>query len=114
MKATSLYLAICVVGTITQWIFLIGFLWANGFGLLLFVRYVFSNLVATAIAIDLFASAALFLVFVFYEGRRLGMAKLGAYIPATLLLGLVFGAGLFLYNRARLLEQGGQYGGVLR
>jgi hypothetical protein len=104
MKPSVIYLLLCILGTVLSWVFLLAFLVSEGATPRLFVASIFANSVSSAIAADLLASAALFLVFAFAEGRRLGMRGLWAYVPATLLVGLAFGAGLFFYRRAKLLE----------
>ncbi|MGH8505876.1 MAG: DUF2834 domain-containing protein [Stenotrophobium sp.] len=105
MKSSTIYLAICLIGTILSWAFLIAFVMGNGATPMLFLSSIFANHVASAVAADLFASAGLFIVFVLIEGRRLGMQRLWAYILAAFLGGLVFGAGLFFYLRAKTLER---------
>jgi hypothetical protein len=107
MKMSSVYLLLCIVGTVLSWCFLAFFLASGGASPRTFVLSIFSTPVASAVAADLFASAVLFLMFVFAEGRRMGMRGLWVYVPATLLVGLAFGAGLFFYRRASLIEARG-------
>jgi hypothetical protein len=107
MKMSLIYLVLCIAGTVLSWCFLVSFLVSGGVAPRLFVASVFANPVSSAVAADLFASATLFLVFAFAEGRRMGMRGLWVYVPATLLVGLAFGAGLFFYRRATLIEAKG-------
>jgi hypothetical protein len=105
VRASTLYLWLCIAGTALSWFFLVGFVTSGGATPLSFLSSMFVNDVAIAVVADLFASAFLFLVFVFVEGRRIGMKGLWVYVPATFLVGLIFGAGLFFYRRAKHMEQ---------
>jgi hypothetical protein len=104
MKPSTFYLLLCICGTMISWAFLIAFATTNWATPRIFVPSIFANDLASAVAADLFATAILFLGFIFIEGRRVGMRSLWVYIPAICLFGLVFGAGLFLYRRAKQLE----------
>jgi hypothetical protein len=106
MKQSKVYLLLCVVGVAVPWIFLFGFLGDDQASVPLFFTSIFANHVSSAVAGDLIISALAFIVFVFIEGRRIGLKNLWIYIPATLFVGLSFGLPLFLYHRARLIEKG--------
>jgi hypothetical protein len=106
MKQSKLYLILCVIGVIAPWIFLIAFLTGEHASIPIFFASIFVNHVASAVAADLLVSALVFFIFVFIEGRRVGLNNLWLYIPATLFVGLSFGLPLFLYNRSRILENG--------
>jgi hypothetical protein len=58
------------------------------------------------VAADLVISAMVFFTFVYIEGRRLNMKRLWVFVPATLFVGLSFGLPLFLYFRAKHIENG--------
>ena len=105
MRQSTTYLLLCIIGIVVPWFFLIGFLGEPGPKIGLFFSSIFSNQVTSSVATDLLISALVFLVFVFFEGRRLNMSRLWVFIPATLLIGLSFGLPLFLYFRARHIEK---------
>ena len=105
MEQKNAFLALCVIGFIGPWAFLLGFLAVPEPGVSLFFTSIFANSVSSAVAADLLISALVFFVFVFLEGRRLGMQRLWIFVPATLFVGLSFGFPLFLYFRARALEK---------
>lgn len=48
---------------------------------------------------DVIVSASVLILFVFAEGRRLGMQKLWVPVIGTLLVGVSLGLPLFLYMR---------------
>lgn len=79
---TGFYLAAAAVGAIVPWL-----------ALTVFLRQA------------LLISALVFLSWVSVEGRRLGMARLWLYVPATFLIGLSFGLPPFLYFRSRHMHK---------
>jgi hypothetical protein len=91
-------------GAIVPWLFLGNFLISEPAQISNVFELAFANKVDSAVAADLFISMAVFFVFVFSEGGKLGSKYLWSYILATLLIGLSFSLPLFLYNRARKLE----------
>lgn len=105
MKQGTFYLILCIPGVLIPWAFLIGFLGVPEPTISLFFTSIFANHVSSAVAGDLLTSGVVFFIFLFYEGRRLNMKNLWLFVPATLLVGLSFGLPLFLYFRAKRLEQ---------
>lgn len=65
----------------------------------LFVRELFATHIGGFFGMDVIVSAIVLVLFVFVEGRRLGMKKLWAPILGTFLVGVSFGLPLFLYMR---------------
>jgi hypothetical protein len=55
---------------------------------------------------DVIVSSLVLWAFVFFEGRRVGVAGLWAPIAANLLVGVSLGLPLFLYMRERRREAG--------
>lgn len=104
MKQSTVYLSLCIIGVIVPWSFLIGFLQEPQPTVVLFFSSIFVNQVASSVAADLLISACIFFFFIFSEGKRLKMKCLWLFIPATLLVGLSFGLPLFLYFRAKHIE----------
>jgi hypothetical protein len=89
---------------VIPWFFLLGFLGEPQPTVSLFFSSIFANRVVSSVVADLLISAAVFFVFVFIEGRRLNMRHLWVFVPATLFVGLSFGMPLFLYFRAKHVE----------
>jgi hypothetical protein len=105
-----IYLLVAMVGGIVPWWALCGFLQQAEPTPARFLAAMFVNPVAAAVSLDLLISALLFLLWVYVEGLRLGMARLWWYLPATFLVGLSFGLPLFLYFRNRHLNRVQQEG----
>ncbi len=100
MRQTTLYLVLAIPGLLAPWFFLLGFFGGQDRSPSLFLRLIFANDVASAVAVDLLVSALVFFCFVAIEGRRVGMKHRWVYVPLTLGVGLSLGLPLFLYFRA--------------
>lgn len=114
MKQSTLYFVLCIPGILVPFTFLIGFFGIPQATISLFFTSIFVNHVSSAVAGDLFMSALVFFTFLFYEGSRLNIKNLWLFVFATLFIGLSLGLPLFLYFRAKKLEQNSltdQYGG---
>ena len=105
-ETKHIFLVICIPGIIIPFGFIIGFFGVPDPTISLFFISIFANHVSSAVAGDLVISSLVFFAFVFYEGKRLNMKNLWLFVPATLFVGLSFGSPLFLYFRAKKLEQG--------
>lgn len=105
MKLKTVYLLLCVVGTVLPYSQLIPFLSANGLNIPLLVDQMFANRVAGFFGLDVIVSSIVLWVFVFYEGRRNGIKHLWAPIVANLAVGVSLGLPLFLYMRETQLEK---------
>jgi hypothetical protein len=99
MKPKSVYLWLCVLGTILPCSQLLPFLREHGLDLRLFVAQLFSNPVGAFFATDVVVSALVLWVLVAVEGRRTGMRRLWAPIVAGLIVGVSLGLPLFLFMR---------------
>ena len=105
MKQSTFFLALCVPGVIVPFALIIGFFGVPEPTVSLFFTSIFVNHVSAAVAGDLVMSGLAFFAFLFYEGKRLNIKRLWLFIPATLFIGLSFGLPLFLYFRAKKIEQ---------
>ena len=90
MKQSAIYLWLCIIGVIVPWWSLLMFLGEPSPTPMLFISNIFNNNVSTSVASDLLISALIFFVYAFIEGSRLNMKNIWAYIPATLLVGLLY------------------------
>ncbi len=99
MKPKTLYLALCVLGTLLPYMQIVPFLRDHGLDVDLFFTQLFSTRVGGFFGMDVIVSSAVLWVFVFVDGRRLQMRHLWAPILASLAVGVSLGLPLFLYMR---------------
>jgi hypothetical protein len=101
----KLYAGLCVVGFAVPYGLLTLFVMEHGLDSLgRSIQALFVNGAAAMLTADLLISSLVFWVWLFYEGGRLGMKHLWAYVAANLLVGLSLALPLFLYYRAAALE----------
>ncbi len=99
MKPKSVYLRLCVLGTLLPYWQLLPFLRDHGLDLRLFFAQLFANPVSGFFGMDVIVSSIVLWAFVYVEGRRIGMRHLWAPIVANLAVGVSLGLPLFLYMR---------------
>ena len=99
MKPKSVYLRLCVLGTLLPYWQLLPFLRDHGLDLRLFLAQLFANPVSGFFGMDVIVSSIVLWAFVYVEGRRIGMRHLWAPIVANLAVGVSLGLPLFLYMR---------------
>ena len=104
MKPKSVYLALCVLGTVLPYSQFLPFLREHGLDLRLFVEQLFANRISAFFALDVIVSALVLWVLVLVEGRRAGVRHIWAPIAASLAVGVSLGLPLFLYQRERRIE----------
>lgn len=97
----SIYLGLCIVGTVLPISQFLPFLRDHGLDLPLFFRQLFSTPVGGFFGMDVIVSSIVLWVFVLADGRRLGMKHLWAPIAANITVGVSLGLPLFLYMRER-------------
>jgi hypothetical protein len=107
MKLKTVYLVLCVVGTVLPYAQFVPWLAENGPDLPLFFRQLFANRVGGFFGMDVFVSTAALLVFSFAEGGRLAIRYRWLPAAAALTVGVSLGLPLFLYLRERRLAQDG-------
>lgn len=105
MRLRHLYLGLCVIGAVLPYSQLIPWLATHGLDLPLFFQELFSTRVSAFFALDVVVSAAVLVVFILAEGRRLDLSLLWLPILATFLVGVSLGFPLFLYLRQRKLDE---------
>lgn len=99
-----LYLLAAILGAILPLSQLVPFLTTHGLDLKLFFAFLFSNGVSGFFGMDVIVSSLVLWIFVFSEGRRLGMRRLWLYIVCNLAVGVSLALPLFLLFRERTLE----------
>ena len=106
MKPKTVYLGLCVLGTVLPYARFLPFLREHGPNLRLFLEQLFATPISGFFAMDVMVSSAVLWVFVSVEGRRAGMRHLWAPLAANLAVGVSLGLPLFLYLREKRLEAG--------
>ena len=106
----SLYLVAAILGAALPLSQLIPFLKTHGLDLSLFFTLLFSNSVSGFFGMDVIVSSIVLWIFVFSEGRRLGMKHLWLYVVCNLAVGVSLALPLFLLFRERALDLNTQRG----
>jgi len=106
----SLYLVAAILGAALPLSQLIPFLKTHGLDLSLFFTLLFSNSVSGFFGMDVIVSSVVLWIFVFSEGRRLGMKHLWLYVVCNLAVGVSLALPLFLLFRERALDLNTQRG----
>ena len=105
MKPKTVYLLLCVLGTVLPYSQLVPFVREHGLDLRLLVEQLFANRIGAFFGLDVVVSALVVFVLVWVEGRRAEMRHLWAPVAATLLVGVSLGLPLFFYLREDRLQQ---------
>lgn len=98
------YLLAAILGAVLPLSQFIPFLTTHGLDLSLFFTYLFSNGVSGFFGMDVIVSSVVLWIFVFAEGRRLGMRRLWIYVICNLMVGVSLALPLFLLFRERALD----------
>lgn len=102
MARQYLYLALCVLGTALPYSHFVPYLMLHGFNIQEMIGVMFYLPLSGFAWWDVIISAVVLLIFVFAEGRKLGMKHLWAPVVA-LGVGVSLSLPLFLYMRERHL-----------
>ena len=100
-----LYLVLCVLGTLLPYSQFVPWVAENGFDFPLFFQQLFANRIGGFFGLDVIVCALVLWVFVFAEGKRLGMHRLWLPVVASLAVGVSLGLPLFLYMRQLYLDR---------
>ena len=104
MKPKSLYLGLCIAGTLLPYFQFVPFLREHGLDLRLFFEQLFANRVSGFFGMDVIVSSVVLWLLVYVDGRRYGVKHLWAPVAANLAVGVSLGLPLFLYMRETRLE----------
>jgi hypothetical protein len=105
MSARLAYLVLSVLGFLLPYSQFLPWLREHGFDRLQFTTEMFENRIAAFFVFDVLIAAGALLVFIIFEGKRLGVKHLWAPIVGTLLVGVSFGLPLFLYLREERVQR---------
>ena len=104
MRLRHVYLVLCVVGALLPYSQLIPWFLEHGLDLSLFLDQLFANRIGGFFGLDVIVSSFVLWVFVFSEGRRIGMRHLWLPVLASLVVGVSLGLPLFLYMQQLHLD----------
>ncbi len=102
-----LYVGLAIAGLVGTWAQALGYLDAGVLGgNIAFWKDTITTPAATFIVVDIFVLAAALFVWMFADGRRLGIsgAWLWAYYLGSVLIGISFAFPLFMAHRQRVLR----------
>ena len=105
MTPKTLYLLLCIPGTVLPYAALMPFFGEYGADFRLLFEQVFSSRIGTFFVLDVVVSSVVLWVLVLVEGRRAGLKHGWAPIAANLAVGVSLGLPLFLYMREVALER---------
>jgi uncharacterized protein DUF2834 len=105
MNLKTLYLGLCVAGTVLPCAQFLPFLRDHGLDIRVFFAQLFANPVSSFFGMDVIVSSIVLWVFVFTEGRRAGVRHLWAPVAANVAVGVSLGLPLFLYLREKRRER---------
>jgi hypothetical protein len=95
----TVYLVLCIAGTVVPLWEFSPWVMANGLNVPLFIEHMFPNPVAGAFSIDVLISTVVLWAFVLTEGPRARVPHLWAPLAANIIAGVSSGFPLFLYLR---------------
>jgi len=105
MKPKSLFLLMCLAGTLLPYWYFIPWLFTNGLQPALFVQELFANRISAFFAMDVVVSACVLILFVRIERSRLAIRWRWLPVLAVVTVGVSLGLPLFLYLRELELER---------
>ena len=105
MKPKTLYLLLCIAGTLLPYSQLVPFLREHGLNFRVFFDQLFATRIGGFFGLDVIVSSVVLWLFVFTDGRRFGVRHLWAPVAANLAVGVSLGLPLFLYMREARLEE---------
>jgi len=106
MKPKTIYLLLCVVGTILPYSQFVPWLLEHGLNLRLFVDELLFNRISTFFALDVIVAAVVLIGFMRVENSRNKVRRRWLPILAILTVGVSLAFPLFLYLRELELEHG--------
>ena len=105
MRPKTLYLSLCVLGTVLPYSQFIPFLRDHGLNLRLFVEQLFANPISGFFGMDVIVSSVVLWVVMAVEGKRARIKHLWVPVVANLAVGVSLGLPMFLYMREASLER---------
>jgi hypothetical protein len=104
MKPRTLYLILCLAGTLLPYSHIVTFLRQDGGDFPLFFERFYSTQGGGIFGMEVVVSLVVLWMFIFIEGRRARMKRLWLPVVASVLVGVSLGLPLFLYMRENRLQ----------
>ena len=101
----NILLILCILGVLLPFSQFIPWVLEHGLNIPLFIKELFSTKIGAFFGMDVIVSALVLLLFIFHEGKKLGMKKLWLPALSTLSVGVSLGLPQFLYLRLRHIEK---------
>ena len=106
MSRKSIYLLLCIIGTVVPYLSFVPWVMDHGFDISLMVEELFANRISAFCGLDVIVAAVVLWVFIAIESPRVGVRHAWAAVVASLAIGISAGLPLFLYLRESALEPG--------
>ena len=103
MRMKNTYLLLCVIGAAFPLTQLIPWVHDHGLNIPLLLDEAFGNRISAFAWLDVVVSAVTVLIFIMWEGKRIGMGKLWIPIIGLFSIGVSLGLPLFLLMRETYL-----------
>jgi hypothetical protein len=100
-----IYFFFCVLGTVLPLTQFVPWITSNGFAVQLLIKEASGSQIAAFAWLDVLVSAIVVFIFVFYEGRRLGMKYLWLPVVGLITVGISLALPLFLLLREGHLKK---------
>ncbi|MCK4836840.1 MAG: DUF2834 domain-containing protein [Candidatus Aminicenantes bacterium] len=96
-----MYFMLAFFGFVVPYYFFIRFILNFGFDLMEMGNQLFASDISTCFAVDLIVVAVVFLIFSYFNSRRMGMKRWWIYLVATLVAGPSFSIPFYLGVREK-------------
>ena len=104
MSRQTVYLALCIVGTVVPYSSFVPWVLDHGLDISLLVEELFANRISAFFGLDVIVSALVLWAFIAFEGQRSGVRHMWAAVVASLVVGVSAGLPLFLFLRESALQ----------
>ena len=104
MSKRNIYFVLALLGLFLPYSIFLPWLLEHGFDFSLFFSEFSVNAIAQTAGLDILVTTVTLLIFIIFEGRKLGMKNIFIPLLATL-VGIAFGLALFLFMRERHYEK---------
>ena len=105
----TVYLILCVVGTVLPMSQFVPWVYMSGLDVPLFIDLALANQISAFAWLDIFVSALVVLSFILWEGKRVEMKKLWIPLVGLFTVGVSLGLPLFLLLREIHLSENRKY-----
>ena len=104
MSKQNIYFILAILGLFLPYSLFLPWILEHGLDFSLFFSEFSVNAIAQTAGLDILVTTVILLIFIIFEGRKLGMKNLYLPLLATL-IGIAFGLAVFLFMRERHYEK---------